>query len=122
MGIDSASDAPVQEEDVPSMISDNSMSIEARKHNLPPDLLQIFANVEAGKNSLFLPDAVLCLFTLWAGKIQTPAILYEYGEDYPGMSRIAQLRKEYLKENPQVIATSDPSTSRLGTSRAGSIP
>ncbi|KAF8879682.1 hypothetical protein CPB85DRAFT_1443136 [Mucidula mucida] len=98
-----ALDAPIQEEDVPSMISDNSMSIEARERNLPPDLLQIFADVEAGK-------------------IQPPAILYEYGEDYPGMSWIAQLRKEYLKENPQVIATSDPSTSRLGTSRAGSIP
>ncbi|KAF8912351.1 hypothetical protein CPB85DRAFT_1302566 [Mucidula mucida] len=104
LGIGGASGGPVHEEDAPSMISDNSMSvgdIEARERNLPPDLLQIFADVEAGK-------------------IQPPAILYEYGDAYPGMSRIAHLREEYLKENPQVIATGDPSTPRL--SRAGSIP
>ncbi|KAF9021436.1 hypothetical protein BDZ89DRAFT_1071394 [Hymenopellis radicata] len=96
-GIGGASGASGHEEDAPSMVSDNSMSaddIERRELNLDSRLLQLFSDIEAGK-------------------INSPALFYEYAIDYPGMGRIARLREEYVKEHPQVFSTGDPTTLRL---------
>ncbi|KAF9021406.1 hypothetical protein BDZ89DRAFT_1071522 [Hymenopellis radicata] len=88
-------------DNIPSMIGDFSGTnfsaddLELRERNLHPKLLQIFSDVEAGK-------------------IEPPAILYEYALDYPGMTRIARLREEYIKEHPQVFTTADTNTLRLG--------
>ncbi|KAF9027020.1 hypothetical protein BDZ89DRAFT_1067196 [Hymenopellis radicata] len=85
---------------VPSMVFDmlgthrSADELEVCERLLPPGVLEIFSDVDAGK-------------------IEPPAFLYEHAMVYPGMTRIACLREEYMKQHPQVSSTGDQSTLRL---------